>query len=374
MKKQKEDKIAIEIDKSALKFFLSGLLAASIIFVLYLWYKGELSKISSTGQKPTTTQATTSETCNDEESIKRVKQSVVKIIGDKSSGSGFVVSKDGFIVTNYHVIQDEEKSHVVFANGSSDIAKVYNYDAKVDIALLKTTPQNDIQPLEWSDLKSLNPGATVIAIGYPYSDALKGEATVTKGTFSANRETDDGVIKYIQTDTSLNHGNSGGPLIDSCGKVVGINEIAISTTDGINLAISSATAKNYAETLAKEEKPQTQLAGDTTVTPQDAVGLFYILVSARRLDDAFSILSPDYQATININDWHNGYSSSLNTFVNDVRLVGSDEFGYEAVYVNLTSVDLVGDKVQSRNFEGVWHLIQINGLWRMDHGPIREIK
>lgn len=374
MKKVRDEKIIIQFKKSSLTWFLTGVITTSLLFVSYLWYKGDLPTLSSISQK-FNQQVKSSGSCNEIDSINVAKKSVVKIIGEESSGSGFIISSDGFIVTNYHVVQNEPKPHVVFSDGTSNLTSIYNYDSKVDIAILKVSLPTNFPPLEWSSSVINNQGAQVIALGFPYSDVLKGEVSVTRGSVSATRDSDDGLIKYIQTDTSLNPGNSGGPLIDNCGKVIGINEIAISQTDGLNFAISSATAKNYVDTLIKEErKTEPVLANSLSTTPEETVALFYAFISMRKLDGAYELFSPEYESTTNLSEWYAGYNTTLNTYINDIHAVRSDEPGYEAVYVNLTSADLIGDRVQFRNFEGVWHLVKIDGQWRMDHGPIMEIE
>lgn len=374
MKKIKDEKVIIEFKKSSVVTFFIGAFITAFLFLIFFWFKADLPAFQLIPQK-FNEQKSKPEICNEEESIKHAKQSVVKIVGEESSGSGFIISKDGFIVTNYHVVQNESKPHIVFSDGTSILASIYNFDSKVDIAILKVSLPNDPLPLEWGSPVALNQGAQVIALGFPYSDILRGEVSVSKGSLSATRESDDGLIKYIQTDTSLNHGNSGGPLIDNCGKVIGINEIAISQSDGLNFAISSDTAKNYVDTLIKEEKkPEPELSSSANITPADTVELFYILTSTRKLDNAFELLSPDYQSSTNLDDWRNGHNTTLNVYVNDIYPIKSDQIGYEAIFVSLTTADLVNDRVLFRNFEGIWHLTKIDGRWRMDHGPIVEVK
>jgi S1-C subfamily serine protease len=380
--KKKSSKIIFQIERSSLKFLILGIfITLFFIGVIVFIPKGKALFLNNKIKKFQEDSALISHDasgCSDGEGIQKVKESVVKIVGDYSSGSGFIVSIDGFIVTNYHVVQNESQVHVLFHDGSSYLGEIYSYDPVVDIAIVKINISDQLQPVEWGEIEDLNLGADVIAIGYPHSDVLKGEPSITKGSFSAIRKSDNDLIEFIQTDTSLNPGNSGGPLIDVCGKVIGINELTISDADDLNFAISENTARNYVKSLIEGDRKEVikqEVNIQSYYSPEEIVNLFYTFISLRYLDEAFNLLSTTYQATTNINEWHKGYSTTLNVFVNDLYAIEDDEPGHESVYVNLTAVDLNNDQAVFRNFEGVWHLIQSdNGQWMMDDGLIKETK
>jgi putative serine protease PepD len=159
-----------------------------------------------------------------------------------STGSGFVIDEEGRIVTNQHVVGDAESVTVVFEDGEEASARVLGTDPSTDIALLQLEDpgDRDLEPLPLGSSDALEIGDTVVAIGSPFG--LQG--TLTAGIVSAldreieapNRFTIDGAI---QTDAALNSGNSGGPLLDSQGRVVGVNS-QIQSENGGNVGIGYA--------------------------------------------------------------------------------------------------------------------------------------
>jgi serine protease Do len=150
-------------------------------------------------------------------------------------GSGFFISSDGYILTNNHVVKDSNGIYVTLTNGKEYKAKVIGTDPRTDIALIKIDIHG-VTPLPIGDSDKLKKGQWVLAIGSPFGL----DSTVTAGIVSAiNRDTGD-YLPFIQTDVAVNPGNSGGPLINLEGKVVGINSEIISRSGGfmgISLAI-----------------------------------------------------------------------------------------------------------------------------------------
>nr|WP_233155059.1 DegQ family serine endoprotease [Candidimonas nitroreducens] len=150
-------------------------------------------------------------------------------------GSGFFISSDGYILTNNHVVADSNGIFVTLTNGKEYKAKVIGTDPRTDIALIKIDAK-DMPPLTIGDSNQLKKGQWVLAIGSPFGL----DSTVTAGIVSAiNRDTGD-YLPFIQTDVAVNPGNSGGPLINLAGQVVGINSQIISQSGGfmgISLAI-----------------------------------------------------------------------------------------------------------------------------------------
>lgn len=148
----------------------------------------------------------------------------------QSLGSGFVVDPEGIIITNNHVIADADEITVDFADGSSLIASVIGTDPKTDIAVLKVSPEQPLQAVEFGTSKSARVGDWVMAIGNPFGQG----STVTLGIVSAiNRDIRSGPYDdFIQTDAAINRGNSGGPLFNMEGEVIGINTAIISPSGG----------------------------------------------------------------------------------------------------------------------------------------------
>src|SRR5437868_1862780 len=167
-----------------------------------------------------------------------------------SLGSGFIVDTSGIVVTNNHVIADADEINVIMNDGTKIKAELIGVDKKTDIAVLKFKPVKPLIAVKFGDSDKLRLGEWVIAIGNPFS--LGG--SVTAGIVSArNRDISQGPYdNYIQTDASINRGNSGGPLFNLDGEVVGVNTLIISPTGGsigLGFAVPSKTVAGVVDQL-----------------------------------------------------------------------------------------------------------------------------
>jgi S1-C subfamily serine protease len=171
-----------------------------------------------------------------------------------ASGSGFIISSDGYVVTNHHVIEDAENMQVLFSDRRILNAELKGADASTDIAVLKIF-DNNLKALSFTDSDKLQAGQIAIAIGNP----LGLQYSVTAGVVSAlgrtlraknGRLIDD----IIQTDAALNPGNSGGPLVNSSGNVIGVNTATIPSAQGLCFAVSSNLASYIAGKIIMEGK------------------------------------------------------------------------------------------------------------------------
>jgi len=165
----------------------------------------------------------------------------------RSLGSGFIISNDGYIFTNNHVVEKADKILVKVSDGKEYEAKVIGTDANTDIALIKIKPNHSLPVAEIADSDKVRVGEWVIAIGNPFGL----DATVTAGIVSAKgRVIGAGPYdNFIQTDASINPGNSGGPLYNMEGKVVGINTAIVAQGQGIGFAIPINMAKSILNDL-----------------------------------------------------------------------------------------------------------------------------
>jgi len=168
----------------------------------------------------------------------------------QSLGSGFVISPEGYIVTNNHVIEEADEITVNFSDGSSLEATLIGTDKKVDLALLKVEPTEPLHFVSFGDSDAARVGDWVLAIGNPFG--LGG--SVSAGIISAHhRDINAGPYDdFIQTDAAINRGNSGGPLFDIAGDVIGVNSAIISPTGGsigIGFSIPSNLAKGVIDQL-----------------------------------------------------------------------------------------------------------------------------
>ena len=168
----------------------------------------------------------------------------------QSLGSGFVIDPSGIVITNNHVIGDANDIVVIFTDGRKLKATVVGKDSKVDVAVLKVESDKPLKTVNFGDSGKMRVGDGVMAVGNPFG---LGE-TVTAGIISArNRNIDSGPYDdFLQTDASINKGNSGGPLFNLQGEVIGINTFLVSSSDsfsGMGFAIPSDTVKNVVTQL-----------------------------------------------------------------------------------------------------------------------------
>jgi serine protease Do len=170
-------------------------------------------------------------------------------------GSGFIISPDGYILTNTHVVSNASKITVKLTDRREFDAKVVGEDERTDVAVIKIVAKGDLPVVRLGDSSKLRPGQWVLAIGSPFGF----ENTVTAGVVSATArgnvgEGGNGYVPFIQTDVAVNPGNSGGPLFNLNGEVVGINSQIYSRSggyEGISFAIPIDVANNVAEQLIK---------------------------------------------------------------------------------------------------------------------------
>lgn len=203
----------------------------------------------------------------------KVSQSVVSIVsksqkgtkyfssgfGSASAGTGIIVSENGYILTNKHVVEGSSDISVVTNDGNSyDNVEIITTDPLSDIAILKISNAKGLKAAELGDSKVLNIGQQVIAIGNALGEY---DGTVTSGIISGvgrtvNASSDDGATKetltdMIQTDAAINSGNSGGPLVNAQGQVIGVNTAVASEAQGIGFAIPISSVKGILKSIAE---------------------------------------------------------------------------------------------------------------------------
>lgn len=183
----------------------------------------------------------------------------------QSMGSGFIIDSNGYIVTNSHVIGDGkyEKITVSLIDGSTEVGEVLWYDTTLDLAIVKIN-RTGLPTVEFGDSDELKVGEPAVAIGNPMTLDL--ERTVTQGIISGlNRSVafENGTViePLIQTDASINSGNSGGPLFNAKGQVIGINTAKMSTAEGLGFSIPINTAKPIVDQILKDGKLSTVYVG-----------------------------------------------------------------------------------------------------------------
>lgn len=199
------------------------------------------------------------------EVVQLASPAIVRIETSSGVGSGFIVDASGYIITNNHVVvlvngRVASTVDVLLSDGTRYTGRVAGADARSDIALIKIEPEQELTALEFADLDDVRIGENVVAIGYAL-DLAQGEGasfTVTTGIVSQkNRaiEEDAGILGAVQTDAAINHGNSGGPLLNMLGQVVGVNaalqadSMTGDAAQGIGYAIGSDMVRAVYEEL-----------------------------------------------------------------------------------------------------------------------------
>ena len=179
-------------------------------------------------------------------------KSVVTIRTDVSQGTGFIITQEGYIVTNYHVMENAKLVGIFTYDSETYSVNLIGYNSNFDIALLKIS--GDFKKLKLADSDDIQIGEKVIAIGNP----LGLQFSVSEGIISAtHRQGPSGINAYIQTDAALNPGNSGGPLINTEGKVIGINNFKVSGGESLGFALESNYIKEIVNEIALEKLNQT---------------------------------------------------------------------------------------------------------------------
>src|SRR5574341_668635 len=171
----------------------------------------------------------------------------------KTLGSGVIVSSDGYIITNNHVVDNFTKLQVTLPDGKRASAKIIGKDPKTDLALIKEETTN-LKPLAFGNYNDTQVGEWVLAIGSPFGEAL--QQTVTAGIISAKGRSHMGITDYedfLQTDAAINPGNSGGALVDLDGKLIGINT-AIISSNGANAGVGFAIPVNIVQNVMAQLK------------------------------------------------------------------------------------------------------------------------
>lgn len=245
-------------------------------------------------------------------------------------GSGFIISEDGYILTNNHVVDRSNGIFVTMTDGKEYSAEIIGKDARTDIALIKIDAKG-LKPMPIGDSTSLKKGQWVLAIGSPFGL----DSTVTAGIVSAiNRDTGD-YLPFIQTDVAVNPGNSGGPLINLQGQVVGINSQIVSRSGGfmgISLAIPIDEVMRVVEQLKAHGKvTRGRIGVQITAVPDDVAKALGLEQARGALVSSVEPGGPAAKAGVRAGDVIIGFNGQQIEHMSDLpRIVGGTRPGTKA--------------------------------------------
>jgi trypsin-like peptidase len=320
--------------------------------------------------EPTATPQATPAPMPQEDAIALVKQYTVLVVTDQGFGSGISLG-GGQVLTAYHVIENAARVQVRFATGRQEPVRVVGGDSRRDLALLRSSfTEEPTAPM--GDAAALRQGAVLLAVGYPRPTAIGiEEVTVTRGIVSARRQSPEGVW-LVQTDTSFNPGNSGGPLADGQGRVVGVVTSGVRGAVGLNFAVASDEVKAFLAGPMQPPvaRPPVPPAPAPPSVPKAAGDLeaivrsFYLAISERRNADAYANLSRGAQARESYPAFVRRFEEANNTLqVRFIRGV-TREPPRAALSAHTLATHRVSGKQECSRVD--WRFVLEDGQWKRD--------
>ncbi|PYT03229.1 MAG: serine protease [Acidobacteria bacterium] len=275
----------------------------------------------------------------------------------RGSGSGFIFTPDGFILTNSHVVHGATKIEVTVSDGHKHQADLIGDDPDTDLAVIRINAPN-LVPAHLGEAQKIRVGQLVVAIGNPYGF----QYSVTAGVVSAlgrslraqsGRLMDD----VIQTDAALNPGNSGGPLVNSRGEVIGVNTAMILPAQGISFATSIDTAKFVASRLIRDGKVSRSyigLAGQNVPLPRRIVRYYELAVESGIFVVSFEGNSPARNAGLREGDIIVGFDDQTTAGIDDLhKLLSEDRIGHKSPLVVIRGTEKLSfDVVPEESLKG----------------------
>ncbi|MEI8349887.1 MAG: trypsin-like peptidase domain-containing protein [Candidatus Omnitrophota bacterium] len=353
--------------KNFFKVFLAIFLMAAFSYTSY-----EISRLSNRLQRIENKLGGSKRiSCNEKDTVKRVRQSVVRIVGGDGEGSGFAIKKDGFILTNFHVISTEPSPKVILPDDTFETAQVIMADKEADLAILKI--RRDLPVVRFVRLNELSAAEELLAIGYPLGGDLPGESFVVRGSFSRPTTNKKDGMRYVLTDMTMVSGLSGGPMVNICGEVVGINTAGLSP-GGIGIAIASDSIFERCRQMFASKNPLkdvTKIVFEPNKNALEAVRAFYNYLKVRSMEKAFELLSDNFVMGYSFEHWVRGYRPLLD---NTLILIKPDKEIANRINIKLSTKDLIDDEIVCKYFEGYWDVRQVSGKWLLWEPSIREVK
>lgn len=293
-----------------------------------------------------------------------LSRKTLRIVGGNSEGSGFFIHPRK-VVTNFHVIDRELSPKIILPSGIVVTPNRIVGNKEADLAVLEIETPYDALVMPIRQKLPISVGQPVMAAGYPLGTELAGVASVLHGTVVAQRRSTYMPVEYVQTDINLVSGMSGGPLVDRCQYLVGVNTMGLS---GLSLFVSVADLTSLISTMTEDAVAKINV--DPSKSPADAVYAFYTYLSARRMQDGFNVLSQSYQSKTSFEEWTSRFTDIL-----DVSIYQSVPFegSQDTVFVKFSTKNWVEKEVEHRFYEGTWKTVKEDNIYKMDQSKIVEI-
>lgn len=294
----------------------------------------------------------------------KLETSVVRIIGGLGEGSGFFISPTE-VVTNFHVIEGEPSPKVVFADGHFETPFKIVGGKEMDIAVLTLKNSYPDYVYELPETFYLSDNEPLLSAGYPLGSEITGDVTIVKGNFIDFRKSRKDVVSYIQTNLSLVGGMSGGPLVDQCGNVVGVNTMSLA---GISFFITASDVKALIPSLTDQEIKKINV--DPTKSPSDAVSAFYTYLKTRQMEKGYNLLSSKYLEKTNYTEWTTRFTDILDVDVISTKMY---EDSKDTVFVKFGTTNWVDGEAEYHYYEGTWETVDEEGTFKMNKSKIIEV-
>ncbi len=296
---------------------------------------------------------------------KTLRDSVVRIVGGESEGSGFFIANNQ-VLTNFHVIDGEPSPKIIFPNGRFITPVKISGNKDLDLAILHTEGFYSNKRLNMLERFDLGSNETLVSAGYPLGTGLVGGPTVIRGKFLDYRKIGGDENQYIQANINLVDGMSGGPLTDLCGNVIGINTLGMSGQSlfvPADLAWKNIPNFNDQEIEKIDYKPE--------VSPAEAVKAYYNYLKARKMDEAYGLLTADYKKNAEFREWSNRFYDILDVEVVSVKKDAKDA---DSAYIKFVTKNWQAGTAIYHYYQGSWKTKKENDVYKLTKSNIEEIE
>lgn len=301
-----------------------------------------------------------------EESVIKSERGVVSIEGSEGSGSGFMIAP-GIFLTNNHVVSFNNDLKVGDYLGNIKDATVVATDTVRDLAILEAKGLQSTQ-LYWRK-DPIGQLDEIYTMGFPGEGK---DISITKGIISALTMDKFYNNQYFQIDAAINPGNSGGPLLDECGKVVGINTASLQDAQNIGFAIRADQIEKRMSDMLENRKTASNEERENNYPSDQAevVAKYYDTLGMGLLEDAYDFYSAGRKEKIPFENWKNGFGNTYFITLKGVKTTSD----LNTVYASFIATDFgEGFTLITKEFDGRWKLVRENGLWKLDESEIEEI-